>query len=400
MVKKELAAATWHGLGDTLEIQGFVIEDPMVYTIDSAEEARVDFVLPLHLDVTQSRMFDYDPQVFSYSDLSPEQRYAYLCWLAYHRNDSDSAYYEGYYHFYIYGLEYRVLHDNKDLEAIALELINLHRHNGSGYLEERGTNLLAIIIERLFTQGKASIAKKIFEVMEDFLRHSCVMSALKVYRLLDSNATMKAEDIINSLPFSYYFKGAVTRGKTGHLFISYMKFLANDALCEALDKGGYTITSSEYAPATNALIESYPHRDVFVEMGAQQQKNLVRLWHQAARDLRPYNRHVRKKPLEEIFHLLPDMLQRDLTHPLQDNVSLVREGLLAKPITFSELAAALGYSTTRQPSALKVEALIHLATLQRARYRTASLVFSTTLPTKRKHYRLPARHQARELATA
>ncbi|PKB21392.1 TerB-like protein [Janthinobacterium sp. 64] len=161
--------AQWIGRHESVEIGGLVISGGMIYVGQSlpGNNGKVD---PALIDPRKSVDFGSDyatPVNFywsSYSDALPQQRGAYLRWLADGRSspDADIVYVFAFF----YGLERRVLIDAENHRAIDVEipqiikeLTRLHKHYGgkSGLFSRHCMSLLEVLQlasnpERLYLQ--------------------------------------------------------------------------------------------------------------------------------------------------------------------------------------------------------------------------------------------------------
>ncbi|WFR78333.1 TerB N-terminal domain-containing protein [Janthinobacterium rivuli] len=161
--------AQWIGRHESVEIGGLLISGGMIYVGQSlpGNNGKVD---PALIDPGKSVDFGSDyatPVNFywsSYSDALPQQRGAYLRWLADGRSspDADIAYVFAFF----YGLERRVLIDAENHRAIDVEipqiikeLTRLHKHYGgkSGLFSRHCMSLLEVLQlasnpERLYLQ--------------------------------------------------------------------------------------------------------------------------------------------------------------------------------------------------------------------------------------------------------
>ena len=144
----EVKNANWYGKGSITEIQGYKIIDPLIYVSDSGGKSEACHIIPRKLKVSNTENYDHIGYWPSYSELNPGQRGIFLKWLSEGKNDTTIDI--GYVFIYFYGLEYRVLQENKDLELIGYEIVRLRKYYGSnrsfqGYSE----SLLAYIISTL-----------------------------------------------------------------------------------------------------------------------------------------------------------------------------------------------------------------------------------------------------------
>ena len=136
----------WVPPAATVNVAGYVLRDGMIYVGEAVRAVRGGAPEPAlinpRLPVNRSNPFragqgmSYWP---SYSDISPENRAAYLEWLADGRRSPDA--YIGYVFLFFYGLERRALIDSATDPGIASEmpriireveeLLAVYGHNGS-----------------------------------------------------------------------------------------------------------------------------------------------------------------------------------------------------------------------------------------------------------------------------
>lgn len=104
----------WFGKGEVLQVHGFEIHDPLTYVGSTGRRSRP--VDPSQIDPTLDVEARADalplPYWPWYGEMTPEQRYLYLRWLASDRTFLPPA--DGYLFIYYYGLERRALVDKTD----------------------------------------------------------------------------------------------------------------------------------------------------------------------------------------------------------------------------------------------------------------------------------------------
>lgn len=124
----------WIGPAEPIDILGFHVPSGMVYISDGAPATAEASAINLRLPIGQPEQgvhvpLNYYPQ---YSWISPDQRAAYLQWLAGGREDADPASRElGYVFLFLYGLERRLLVDQGQEQEVVAEIVRLLHHYGS-----------------------------------------------------------------------------------------------------------------------------------------------------------------------------------------------------------------------------------------------------------------------------
>jgi len=121
---------TWFGSGTTLDVAGFKLSDAHVYasqcggydSLGTKEPSEIVLLERVRLARGELGELGYWP---SYGGLHPEQRYAYLRWLADGRVSLPPA--DGFLFLFYYGLERRVLVDAQNKQWVLREIIRLRK---------------------------------------------------------------------------------------------------------------------------------------------------------------------------------------------------------------------------------------------------------------------------------
>ena len=145
----------WLGRGAVLQVKGFEIGDPLTYAGPRAgylqqralDPSQIDRALPVK-ESTAAEPLPYWP---SYDQLSPQQRYLYLSWLAFGRQSLPVE--DGYLFIYYYGLERRALIDQADhglviSEILRLKQIHAAKSGGRGSFQNYSSGLLWYLVAR------------------------------------------------------------------------------------------------------------------------------------------------------------------------------------------------------------------------------------------------------------
>ena len=164
--RRQSESLRWYGKGQVLQVGPYTLNDPLVY-ISSGEEF-VDEVscIDVHLPIgkpAKERPGDlgYFPE---YARLTPVQRANYLEWLAKGRAGPLASPY--YALLFLYGLERRLLIDQKDLGLIIEEMVRLlQRYKFSGTCEASLRRFLSFSlaragIDRLNPQGFEAVFER------------------------------------------------------------------------------------------------------------------------------------------------------------------------------------------------------------------------------------------------
>ena len=120
----------------------------------------------------------------------------FLKWLSQGKNNT--AIDIGYVFIYFYGLEYRVLQENKDLILIGYEIIRLRKYYASnrsfqGYSE----SLLAHIISNL---NNKNVAKEMFKAVEPSLDKYSSIYCSGIHLKIKASDFINADELISLIP--------------------------------------------------------------------------------------------------------------------------------------------------------------------------------------------------------
>ena len=334
----EIKNANWHGLGSTVEIQGYKINDPLIYISNSRNKSPTRHIIPKKLKANHNENYDYIGYWPSYSELNPAQRGMFLKWLSQGKNNT--AIDIGYVFIYFYGLEYRVLQENKDLELIAHEIIKLRRYYASnrsfqGYSE----SLLAYIISKL---NDKNTAREIFKTVEPSLdKYSSIYRSGIHLKIRDSNV-LNADDIISLIPtFENVDRSSIPK-KVGEYFNQYFKIIAEKEIKEIVSQVKPIEYRERYHSASNFVDKDYYYKGLRIIVNRNMQNKLSNKWKQAIESFRPYSRKLNKYESREIFNLLPDKLKKTIDHPFKKQLKEIEEKFIGKAVTISEIATHLG----------------------------------------------------------
>ena len=355
----EVKNANWYGMGSTIEIQGYKINDPLIYISNSRNKSPAHHIVPKKLKVSHSENYDHIGYWPSYSELSPGQKGMFLKWLSQGKNNT--AIDIGYVFIYFYGLEYRVLQENKDLVSIAYEIIRLRKYYASnrsfqGYSER----LLAYIISNL---NDKDIARELFKAVEPSLdKYSSIYRSGIHLKIKESNF-ISADDLISLIPtFESVNRSSIPK-KVGEYFNQYFKIIAEKEIKETISQVKPKEYREQYWSAANFLDREYYYKGLRIIVDRNIQDKLSNKWKQAIEDFRPYSRKLNKYEPREIFNLLPDKLKKKIDHPLKKQLKEIEEKLVGKAVTISEIATHLGMEISEKLKNKEckeiVDALLH-----------------------------------------
>jgi len=363
------------GSGTKLELEGTMLESPLVYHVigmlsDAFDASLIESALPvvkstsLHI----SRL----PYWPSYRGCSPSQRRRYLTWLTSGRCDPDIE--VGYVFIYFYGLERRVILDGADHAAIAQEVLRLlSLYGASNSFRGYSTKFLWLIMltasdEQLSEQLRVEIVSQL-----DHWNQSELPALLAAYyrrrkALPPEIAFMVAEHDPRS-----------PRGVVVQRHRDKLRALFAQRYCSQFGDGLTMRTSEretrfEYRPASETLLKvwfDHPMKSIAIPnvLGISSQfKPIVELWTSAVEELRRFDRAQRKSSgnslTAEMYEALPVELRQD-DHPDFDRWYSVlgrytnEDAWALVPV--SELAAVRGIAPRVRLTRKQCEELLHTA---------------------------------------
>jgi uncharacterized tellurite resistance protein B-like protein len=318
----------WHGAGSKFRLGPYVLTQSLVYSsvgqaIDD-DASCIDVLLPVGGQTTEPPgALGYWPQ---YRTISPSQRANYLSWLAHGRKSELTDI--GYAFIYFYGLERRLLLENKDVNDVFPEVVRLlHRYTFSGsftgYLSRFLTYTMARTgIEKL----KADWFNHIFEKCPIQLGEEILALGLawhlKSSRPLSASWAMRMARQHPQIPWS------VVPERIPQQFQALFTKKYNDTFGNGMQlKAAKRDLKIDYPqPASPTLLNLRRGSSAFADcvkipnvLGLQSQfLPLVKIWFQCVEVLKPLSRKL-AKGLEidsrEAFEALPDELKCETDHP-------------------------------------------------------------------------------------
>jgi len=318
----------WKGLGEQVKVGPYMIVDPLTYFSHSPpteeEGCCIDLSLPIGEPVVEARgALGYWPQ---YSRLSPEQRANYLAWLASERNgDLDDI---GYAFLYLYGLERRILLDDRDINPVTLEIVRLlNRYTFSGSFTGYLSRLLAYVIARTGLEKlREAWFEQIFEKSPLLPDDSILALALAWHvrrgKVLGARWAMRLAKQHPHAPRSVVEERAPIEFQT--LFAKKYEDRFGNGLELQVAKRDRTIQYSQ--PASPSLLKLRSANANFSEgvsipnvLGLQSQfLPLVKIMEECIRDLKPLSRRLAQGAevtCRKAYELLPEGLKTEMEHP-------------------------------------------------------------------------------------
>ena len=355
----KIKAANWYGKGSITEIQGYKIIDSLIYVSNSGGKSEACHIIPRKLKVGNTENYDHIGYWPSYSELNPGQKRMFLKWLSEGKNDTTIDI--GYVFIYFYGLEYRVLKENKDLELIGYEIIRLRKYYASnrsfqGYSE----SLLAYIISNLKSK---ETAVKIFRTIEPDLDKYSVIYRSGIHLKINGSNSITIDELISLIPtFENVDRSSIPK-KVGKYFDQYFKIIAKEEIEEAISQIEPKEYKEMYRSASSFIREEHYYKGFRIIVDRKIQDKLAKKWNQAIEVFRPYSRKLTKYDPKNIFSLLPEELRKTIDHPLKDKLKVIESDLIGRAVTVSEVATYLGVTVQEKlrHSECKeiVDALLH-----------------------------------------
>ena len=315
------------GKGETLELAGYAIQDPMIWVADCARKEDADASL-LCLRRKISRPRREPPKALGYyphlSELRPYQVGNYLQWLANGKGDPNMDL--GYVFIYFYGLERCSLVEGMNVVQVAAEVIRLVEVYGtSRSLRGYGTGLLIhlVFIGRLLPTRE--LIDKLIELQDRFISEE--LAVLILGHLAREESPLPAEwALVLARQDERAFRSIVTRNVPDELLVLFQKRYR-----QKFDEGLVPKTSGReravgYHPASPTLLsaqwsgQAVPDGKWPVVVGWKKQfAKVVNIYNDCVSELRRFSRKVQSQGVDsvEAFEALPEELRETSEHPLQ-----------------------------------------------------------------------------------
>lgn len=330
--------ATWIGKGESLDLSGYKISDPMMYIENSGKKSYFPHVIQQKLKVSKeddgSRL-GYWP---SYSDITPSQRGVFLRWLEGGKCDPNID--VGYVFIYFYGLEYRVLKHGKDYDLVARELVRLYEiYESNNSFRSYSEGLLAYTLSKI--ENKI-IAQEIYTQIKPKLNKYSIIYRAGINLLLKDSKKITSDEVISLVPGFEDIGSSIIPSKVGPCFDQYFYIIAKEEIEEAISTVSPKAIKERYYAASSCLGQDFSFNGQRVVINKGLQRKLGKKWVKAIEDFKPYSRKLSKQNPEEIFNLLPLPLRSSMNHPNKDLIENNAHELLDRPIELSQIALKIG----------------------------------------------------------
>lgn len=317
----------WASYEDMLEVASYRIEHPMTYWAAGktriAEASCIEKHFPVGEPISEPKgALGYWPR---YENMTPSQRGNYLDWLATGKQGQLEDI--GYAFVYFYGLERRVLIDDKDVDLIIPEVVRLLcRYPESGSFKGYLSRFIAFAAARM---GLKSLTNEGFALCfeqaplksysEDllavilcwFYQHNLPIPALWAFEVARQDVRTTHSVVVDRVP-----------GQFISLFNQKYKERFGDGMMLKVSDRERLLG---YHPASPSLLElGYSSAALALVripnvLGIQSQfKPLVQIWSECIEELRAYSRAISKGAditTRDAYEALPPMLRKDVDHP-------------------------------------------------------------------------------------
>lgn len=297
---------------------------PLVYATASSQRGRfdaslIDGSLPVTSDTpTYADALPYWP---TYFDATPQQRKTYLDWLLGGRSDPDIEL--GYVFIYFYGLERRVIVEQRDLGAIADELIRLIPIYGdSNSFRGYATRLLWTAIYLSIDREKLS-SKRFQAAIDVTRRWTDDLMELILGTLCRKGASINSKIAALIAQNDHRSSNSVIVKRHNERFMQLFRTRFKNEFPKGLKlKSSKRDSTIHYHPASSSLMREPTWENRLPKLPGvlritSQFKPLVENWDACIAELKTYNRLHRKSDgamTAEVYESLPPEL-RDDDHP-------------------------------------------------------------------------------------
>lgn len=335
---EEVKKSNWIGNGKSIEIQGYSIQNPNIYVYDSGRKSPACHIVPTKLKATKKENYDEIGYWPSYSDLNPGQRGMFLNWLATGKNDSKIDI--GYVFIYFYGLEYRVLKENKDYKSIAQEIIRLRKiYSSNNSFKNYSEGLLAYILSNLSDKDFAS---EIFTQIQPTLDKYSYIYRSGINLKIKKSVKLTEDELISAISSFENVQRSSIPSKVGNYFDQYFKIIAKNEISDAISSIEPKEYNERYYSASNFLRDEHTYKGLRIIVDRKTQNILAKKWTEAIDAFRPYSRKLSKNAPKDIFNLLPFELRQIIDHPNKENLKKIESNFLDKVIDLKNITDSLG----------------------------------------------------------
>ncbi|HBG25602.1 MAG: hypothetical protein A2Y10_04870 [Planctomycetes bacterium GWF2_41_51] len=316
------------GKGTKIEIGGYILEDPLIYVVDSKTYEEFDAsLLCLRQPVgfpqqTNQRTLPYWP---SLSNADPNQVATYVNWLATGRKDPNIEL--GYVFICFYGLERRALVDRKDILDVGYEVIRLLGiYGNSGSFRNYATGLLIHLILLGILMPKRKLITALMNYQEGYLSET--FQTMLLGYLSKNNIPLPDNWAFYLAKQDERVVRSVVLTRASEEFQKLFTLRYNEKCANQLipKSNGHTHWI-EYRAASPTLLRgegfettvSPAEWPVIVEW-KKQFSPVVKLFNDCIEELKAYSRKTARSTIDKskAFTALPSDLQQELKHPQQD----------------------------------------------------------------------------------
>lgn len=327
------------GKGERLELEGLVLDSPLLYFAEGALEEREAHVLYGDYDYSFGP-FKGNPSTRSpLSRLSPDERGGYLIWLAQGRSQPKAG--SGYLALYFRALEYRALKERRDLKEILEEVMRLYRlyHSYSSlchYMESLFTYLVHEIAQ--FTQKERAGLKRFLKELPLY----SVAFRLGTHFLVDNYRLTDKSIFITIANRKETYKSVIPT-KLGELFYGYFLLqgrpLFDNIKREArFEKISFTHNGNIPFISLQPLLKT---EGKSLQLSKKREEEALTLWNSSLEDLKEYSKRVHILNEDELYIFLPAKLKELYPHPLSDKFKSAALKLVDRPCRLNRLCTLL-----------------------------------------------------------
>lgn len=354
------ATMIWRGEEKSVKFAGRIIPNPMTYfsrfPLEEAEASCIDATLPVGSPISEPRgALGYWPE---YRRMTPHQRANYLDWLASGREAPlDDI---GYAFVHFYGLERRVLVDQRDINPITIEIVRLlERYTFSGSFTGYLSRFLTYVVART---GLEKLRQEWFDHIfdnssmqpnEDILAlalawhvtKSQPLSAKWAMRIASDHPQTSRSVVVQRVPEQFeslFAKKFQTHFGNGLM----LRTSQRDRVIDYRQPASPSLLNLRHQKPDFAPPISVPN-----VLGLQSQfQPFVRIWEECIEELKPLSRRVSKGEAantSDAYELLPEDLRKEIDHPDKAKWDLVvgrhitGEGQIL--VSIGELATLRGF---------------------------------------------------------
>lgn len=324
---------------ETIKLSGLEIEGALFYTNTGGTKSRLPHVIPQKLKVSPNgskESLNYWP---SYSEVSTGNRYQYLKWLSEGREDPDID--TGFLFIYFYGLEWRIIKDERDYQWIAEEVIRLLSIYENNSFQNYAKNLLTYISLNGLKELEPETIEKIKEIAINAKPYS-TMAESGLMLVLEKTEIVNPTILFSQIPNFENVSRSKVPGKVGSIFFEHLNNLLNSNVENYCKEATITDRTFNYY-AASSRINNKNLKGKHINIPVKTQRKLAKAWNKAIEDLRQYSNRIDKDSKEKLFTLLPEELKKEMDHPLQDVFGEIFNQKSEQVLKFGKLAEQCGF---------------------------------------------------------